>query len=218
MAASPASRPSRSSCRGQWSNPYQQDLAGSACRPRTLAHCRVAPQVCARTERHRIGLARPQGPSSRPPNLHRHRRPRLRHPPAVGKLNAERMPLPLGQPRISAQLNPMRFGSNKNCFRLVAIVLSRDLPARMNLQVQAANKSEPDLDEYLRTHVCLMPFRSVETTNRGLAHVCCPDWLPTPFGKLDANLLDQWSGPMAKKIRASVLDGSYNYCSRLHCG
>jgi wyosine [tRNA(Phe)-imidazoG37] synthetase (radical SAM superfamily) len=85
-------------------------------------------------------------------------------------------------------------------------------------QVQAANKPEADLDEYLRNHVCLMPFRSVETTNRGLAHVCCPDWLPTPFGKLDANLLDQWSGPMAKKIRASVLDGSYTYCSRLHCG
>ncbi len=66
--------------RRQWSDPYQQDLAGGACRPKTLAHRRVVAQVRARTERHRTGLARPQGPSSGPSDLCRPRRPRPRNP------------------------------------------------------------------------------------------------------------------------------------------
>ena len=76
---------------------------------------------------------------------------------------------------------------------------------------------DPDTDAYLRAHVCLKPFRYIETTNRGLAHVCCADWLPTPIGNLNSDLLRQWSGPVAKKIRKSVTNGSYEYCSRLYC-
>src|SRR5271165_2353347 len=43
--------------RGQWSDPYQQALAGGAGRPGALAYRRVAAQVCARIERHRDRLA-----------------------------------------------------------------------------------------------------------------------------------------------------------------
>ncbi len=86
-------------------------------------------------------------------------------------------------------------------------------------RVQAINRSDPDLEieTYLRSHVCLKPFTRLEATNRGLAHVCIPDWLPTPIGDLDSNLLRQWSGPVMKKIRASMIDGSYEYCSRILC-
>jgi pyruvate-formate lyase-activating enzyme len=85
-------------------------------------------------------------------------------------------------------------------------------------QVQAANTFDPETEAYLRSHICLKPFTTMETSNRGHAHFCCPDWLPTPFGNLDADLPRQWSGRVAKKIRASILDGSYKYCSRLYCG
>ncbi|WP_219320794.1 radical SAM protein [Methylovirgula sp. HY1] len=84
-------------------------------------------------------------------------------------------------------------------------------------KVRASQRHDPDTDSYLRTHVCLKPFQNLDTTNRGHAHVCCPDWLPTPIGNLDSDLLQQWSGPIAKKIRDSVTDGSYTYCSRLYC-
>ncbi|MHB8884972.1 MAG: radical SAM protein [Methylovirgula sp.] len=84
-------------------------------------------------------------------------------------------------------------------------------------KVRRDRPDDPDTDAYLRSHVCLKPFRYIETTNRGLAHVCCADWLPTPIGNLKSDLLKQWSGPVAKKIRDSVTDGSYHYCSRLYC-
>jgi len=76
---------------------------------------------------------------------------------------------------------------------------------------------DPDTDAYLKTHVCLKPFQNLDTTNRGHAHVCCPDWLPTPIGDLNSDLLAQWSGPVARKIRQSVTSGSYKYCSRYYC-
>jgi pyruvate-formate lyase-activating enzyme len=84
-------------------------------------------------------------------------------------------------------------------------------------QVRMTNGSDPETEAYLRSHVCLKPFKAIETSDRGLAHVCCPDWLPTPIGDLNSDLLKQWSGPVAKKIRASVVDGSYTYCSRVYC-
>lgn len=76
---------------------------------------------------------------------------------------------------------------------------------------------DPDLSAYLKSHICLHPFRNLNTTNRGQVHVCCPDWLPTPIGTMDEDLLQQWNGEAATKIRESILDGSYRYCSRKHC-
>src|SRR5271165_4285373 len=66
--------------RGQWSDPHQQTLARRPGRPRPLAHRRVAAEIRPRTQRHRAGLARSQGPSPRPPDLHRRRRARPGHP------------------------------------------------------------------------------------------------------------------------------------------
>ncbi|MDR3407663.1 MAG: radical SAM protein [Methylovirgula sp.] len=84
-------------------------------------------------------------------------------------------------------------------------------------QVRRYNAANLGVDAYLKTHVCLKPFQNLETTNRGHVHVCCPDWLPTPIGDMNSDLLRQWAGPTAQKIRASVLDGSYKFCSRQHC-
>jgi hypothetical protein len=83
--------------------------------------------------------------------------------------------------------------------------------------IVAANAADSSLDEYLKTHICLKPFQNLETTNRGLAHVCCPDWLPTPVANMDGDLLSQWAGPTAQRIRKSIVDGSYELCSRRYC-
>jgi hypothetical protein len=85
---------------------------------------------------------------------------------------------------------------------------------------QKRRRNEPlnvDTEAYLKTHFCPQPFTTLETTHQGLAYMCCPIWLPTPIGKLDADPNEIWAGPIAQKIRASIADGSYSYCSRTHC-
>ncbi len=80
-----------------------------------------------------------------------------------------------------------------------------------------ADPSDTDTETYLKTHFCGKPFTTLETTHQGLAYVCCPIWLPTPIGKLDSDPDELWSGPTAQKIRESIVDGSFRYCSRVHC-
>ncbi|MGO9005012.1 MAG: radical SAM protein [Beijerinckiaceae bacterium] len=77
--------------------------------------------------------------------------------------------------------------------------------------------SDTDTETYLKTHFCDRPFTTLETTHQGLAYVCCPIWLPTPIGKLDSDPDELWAGPTAQKIRGSIVDGSFRYCSRVHC-
>ncbi|MGA3302417.1 MAG: radical SAM protein [Methylovirgula sp.] len=73
------------------------------------------------------------------------------------------------------------------------------------------------LESYLKTHFCPNPFTTLETTHQGLAYVCCSIWLPTPIGRLDSDPEDLWKGATAQKLRQSILDGSFRYCSRVHC-
>jgi sulfatase maturation enzyme AslB (radical SAM superfamily) len=48
--------------------------------------------------------------------------------------------------------------------------------------------------------------------------MCCGDWLPVPIGNIYKNTAEEiWNSPVAEEIRASIVDGSYRYCSRLSC-
>ncbi len=76
---------------------------------------------------------------------------------------------------------------------------------------------EMETAAWLRSHFCPNPFTTLETTHTGLAFVCCPVWLPTPIGNLDSDPVRLWSGPIAEKIRASIIDGSFRYCDHLNC-
>jgi molybdenum cofactor biosynthesis enzyme MoaA len=80
-----------------------------------------------------------------------------------------------------------------------------------------ASRANDDVEAYLQTHFCPNPFTTLETTHQGLAYVCCPIWLPTPIGRLDADPQELWAGPTAQKLRQSIADGSFRYCSRVHC-
>jgi MoaA/NifB/PqqE/SkfB family radical SAM enzyme len=65
---------------------------------------------------------------------------------------------------------------------------------------------------------CRAPFENLETTPSGDVHFCCPAWLPKPIGNLkDATAEEIWNSPAARDIRASIHDGSYRHCSRMHC-
>jgi MoaA/NifB/PqqE/SkfB family radical SAM enzyme len=73
-------------------------------------------------------------------------------------------------------------------------------------------------DPDLRGRFCDHPFDKLETHTRGEVYFCCPAWLPIPIGNLQTQSIEEiWNSPAAQDIRKSILDGSYRYCSRMHC-
>ena len=85
-----------------------------------------------------------------------------------------------------------------------------------------ADPSLPDpalVDDYLKTRFCSRPFQHFETGFEGQVWVCCPAYLPVPIGNLNDGSADAiWRSATARELRASILDGSFRYCSRMHCG
>ncbi|WP_158255278.1 SPASM domain-containing protein [Rhodoblastus acidophilus] len=76
-----------------------------------------------------------------------------------------------------------------------------------------------ELDAYLAEHFCAYPFEHFETVPDGNIFVCCPSYLPVPIGNLKKETAERiWAGDAAQLLRESILDGSFRYCSRLHCG
>jgi hypothetical protein len=67
---------------------------------------------------------------------------------------------------------------------------------------------------------CSKPFRWLEVQRyplRGTVYLCCPAWLPRPVGNLLVQSVQEaWNGPDAQALRASILDGSFRYCTH-HC-
>ena len=48
--------------------------------------------------------------------------------------------------------------------------------------------------------------------------MCCKHWLGTSIGDLNKqSVAEIWNGPVARDIRRSILDGSFEYCSRARC-
>ena len=85
------------------------------------------------------------------------------------------------------------------------------------LKNEALKSVDVDTETYLKGHFCGKPFKTVEVTPNGLVYVCCPDWLPTPIGTMNAGLSELWKDKQARRLRASIVDGSFKYCSRMSC-
>ena len=61
---------------------------------------------------------------------------------------------------------------------------------------------------------CSNPFNRLEIKADGSVYCCCEGWLPKSLGNiLTDNLLALWNGHVATEIRASILDGSFRYCT-----
>jgi uncharacterized Fe-S cluster-containing radical SAM superfamily protein len=67
---------------------------------------------------------------------------------------------------------------------------------------------------------CIEPFVMIEVNLLGDVGLCgCADWMPTVIGNLTQNTLTEMlSSPLAKKIRQSIIDGSFVYCNEKLCG
>jgi hypothetical protein len=66
--------------------------------------------------------------------------------------------------------------------------------------------------------ICQHPFTRLEITPYGFVHVCCASLVPTAIGNIEsedaATIIASENG---KKMRRSMLDGSYKYCNHLAC-
>jgi MoaA/NifB/PqqE/SkfB family radical SAM enzyme len=84
----------------------------------------------------------------------------------------------------------------------------------------AEDKPNPHVatEVYLKGRFCTYPFEMLETTPNGDVYVCCPSWLPVPIGNVEQQSAEEiWNSPIAQELRGSILDGSYRYCSKMHC-
>ncbi len=74
------------------------------------------------------------------------------------------------------------------------------------------------VDTWLADRFCGNPFEEIEIRADGKVNTCCSAWMPTSIGSINEHTADQyWNSIEAGEIRASILDGDFSYCSRLHC-
>jgi radical SAM protein with 4Fe4S-binding SPASM domain len=70
----------------------------------------------------------------------------------------------------------------------------------------------------IKNFVCLQPFRFLEIREDGNCYPCCPGWGRIVFGNIfQHSFEDIWNGENARKMRRSVLDGTYEYCDFKKC-
>jgi len=70
-------------------------------------------------------------------------------------------------------------------------------------------------NELRKKYVCIYPFRYTEISDKA-QWLCCPSWLPENIHETGDYKKD-WHSDKAEKIRESILDGSYKYCSSKGC-
>ncbi len=129
---------------------------------------------------------------------------------AVRRLGLDRLLRLATQPSVHAFLGDARIEAANRFVNNHIMVKRRQ--ARCKTQ-----RPDDDTKAYLATHFCPHPFTTLETTHTGLAFVCCPVWLPTPIGTLGTDAESLWNSPAARKIRDSIVDGSFRHCDHRHC-
>jgi tetratricopeptide (TPR) repeat protein len=74
------------------------------------------------------------------------------------------------------------------------------------------------LEAYLGDSFCEMPWHHLEISWEGNTFLCCPAWLPLRVGNARNQSLDEiWNSDLAIEVRKSILDGSFRFCSKVHC-
>jgi MoaA/NifB/PqqE/SkfB family radical SAM enzyme len=66
--------------------------------------------------------------------------------------------------------------------------------------------------------ICLQPFTNVDVHSNGGVRCCSESWMRTWVGNINEQPLSEiWNGETIKRIRASILDGSYSFCDWHQC-
>jgi tetratricopeptide (TPR) repeat protein len=110
----------------------------------------------------------------------------------------------------------------KACDRNPADLYAERLLIECELQeAKQAGKPHPtfsDLKEYLSQSFCNRPWEHFEVVPSGGVFTCCSGWMPAPIGNVHTDSPTAiWNSRLAKEIRESILDGSFRFCSKIHC-
>ena len=81
------------------------------------------------------------------------------------------------------------------------------------------------LDEYLKRSFCTVPWENLEIGSwgeeiekTGNAYLCCPGQLPFSVGNVRERPAEEvWNSDAAQEVRRAILDGSFRFCSHIHC-
>lgn len=79
---------------------------------------------------------------------------------------------------------------------------------------EGLNNPEPNLiGKY-----CNHPWEWLEVHANGKVWMCCATWLPVCIGNWFEDTWEEiWNGPKAQRVRETILDGSFKYCSKKLC-
>ncbi|MFA5275651.1 MAG: SPASM domain-containing protein [Candidatus Omnitrophota bacterium] len=74
------------------------------------------------------------------------------------------------------------------------------------------------MENFFYQKLCVRPWDYIEITADGNVWPCCSSWLPNPLGNILSDDLDNiYNSDSAKKIRKSIMDGSFEYCDKSKC-
>ena len=81
------------------------------------------------------------------------------------------------------------------------------------------------LADYLKKSFCAVPWEileigswGVEIEKAGNSYLCCPAQLPLSVGNVRERRAEEvWNSEAAREVRRAILDGSFRYCSHIHC-
>ncbi len=97
----------------------------------------------------------------------------------------------------------------------------QDTILEANHRLNPAFRGPEEIQEWLKTRFCLYPFNWVEIVVDEKIYSCCTTFLPTPLCSFEDVARDGVAAvrnsPAAQKIRDSIMDGSFKYCSKMHC-
>jgi MoaA/NifB/PqqE/SkfB family radical SAM enzyme len=86
-----------------------------------------------------------------------------------------------------------------------------ELPLSLNFFIGKENA-------YFKDKFCSRPFTDFEITPNGDVYICCPMHLPKIVGNVhESSYSELLNSNQAKKIRRSILDGTFKYCDPTKC-
>jgi MoaA/NifB/PqqE/SkfB family radical SAM enzyme len=133
-----------------------------------------------------------------------------------------RLPIVLGCYYMQAEdyeraLRHLRSACDRNPCDLFAENALIDCTRRQAAKAGVACEFE-GLEAYLAGSSYDVPWRRLEIYPQGNAFLCCLGWLPLSAGNVRKQSLEGiWNSELAMEIRKSILDGSFRYCSKIHC-
>jgi tetratricopeptide (TPR) repeat protein len=114
-------------------------------------------------------------------------------------------------------LRHLRSACDQNPGDLFAENVMIDCSCRQAAKTGASSEFE-GLEAYLAGSFCEVPWHHLEISWDGNTFLCCPSWLPLWVGNARNQSLEElWNSDLAMEIRKSILDGSFRFCSKVHC-